>query len=214
MKKSTLLMLTSLLTSLCAFGQTTGEVIIPDFNDKYCNYIRQLEAGETDIDYQDFRFSFIESEQFKIAAIKSKVFDSLTKLMYANISDTDYQEVISITKQMLSINYTSMLAHKMLRQTYKIIGDTVNAAKYKTIQFGLLTSIVKKGDGKSCETGWPVIMVDEEYFILNVMGAKLQKQSLVTDGGICDKMEVKEDGEKKTYYFDVSKVFEGYKKME
>ena len=39
---------------------------------------------------------------------------------------------------MLSIDYTSMIAHKILRQTYNIIGDTLNAKKYKTIQFGLL----------------------------------------------------------------------------
>ena len=32
---------------------------------------------------------------------------------------------------MLSIDYTSMIAHKILRQTYKVIGDTTNAAKIR-----------------------------------------------------------------------------------
>jgi len=114
---------------------------------------------------------------------------------------------------MLSIDYTSMLAHKILRQTYKMIGDSINSAKYKAIQFGLLNSIVKKGDGKSCETAWPVIQITEEYFILSMIGATLQKQSIVNDGGICDKMDVKEDGNLKTYYFETSKVFAGYKNL-
>jgi hypothetical protein len=173
----------------------------------------KLEAGQTDIDYQDFRFSFIESEQFKIASKKSIEFDSLMKEMYMQMDKSNYQEIIEITKQMLSIDYTSMIAHKILRQTYKITGDTINAAKYKTIQFGLLNSILKKGDGQSCSTAWPVIQISEEYFILQMLGAKLQEQSIDTDGGLCDKMEVKVDGKKNTYYFETSKVFEGYNKL-
>jgi len=212
MKKSTLLILTFILTSICSFGQTTPQVIIPNFNDKFCDYVKKLEAGQTDIDYQDFRFSFIESEQFKIANKKSTEYDSLKKEMYVQMDKSNYQEIIKITKQMLSIDYTSMIAHKILRQTYKIAADTINAAKYKTIQFGLLNSIVKKGDGKTCETAWPVIQIEEEYFILEMLRAKLKKQSIDNDGGLCDKMEVKVDGKKKTYYFETSKVFEGYKK--
>jgi hypothetical protein len=213
MKKSTLLILTIILTSICSFGQNTPEVVIPSFDDKYCDYVKKLEAGQTDIDYQDFRFSFIESEQFKIARKKSTEFDSLKKEMYVQMDKSNYQEIIKITKQMLSIDYTSMIAHKILRQTYKITGDTINAAKYKTIQFGLLNSIVKKGDGKTCETAWPVIQIEEEYFILEMVGAKSHKQSIDNDGGFCDKMEVNIDGNKKTYYFETSKVFEGYKKL-
>ena len=73
---------------------------------------------------------------------------------------------------------------------------------------------VKNGDGKTCATAWPVIQIDEEYFILQMLGAALQKQSIDNTGGLCDKMEVKtEEGDKKTYYFETSKVFEGYKKL-
>lgn len=213
MIKSSFTLFAIILTSTLSFGQTAPEVIVPNFDDKFCNYVRQLEAGLTDIDYQDFRFSFIESEQFKIASNQSNELDSLKKEMYVQINQSNYPEIIKITKQMLSIDYTSMIAHKILRQTYKIIGDTIHAAKYKTIQFGLLNSIVKKGDGKTCETAWPVIQIEEEYFILEMLDAKLQKQSIDKMGGLCDKMEVKIDGNAKTYFFETSKVFEGYKKL-
>ena len=216
MKRRTLTILSLLLTTFCSFGQNAGEVIVPKHNDKYTAFVKQLEAGQTDIDYKDFRESFIESEQFKIASKRSKEFDSLKKEMYVQMkkTNTNSQELVKITKAMLSIDYTSMIAHKILRQTYKIIGDTVNAAKYKTIQFGLLNSIVRNGDGKTCATAWPVIQLSEEYFILQMLGASLQNQSIDTAGGICDKMEVKtEEGESKTYYFETSKVFAGYKKL-
>ena len=214
MTKTSLFTFTFLLTAFFSFGQTNSEVSIPSFNDKYSEFVKQLESGQIDINYKDFRESFIESDQFKIASKKSTEFDSLKKEMYSLMTKKDYQGIIKVTKEMLSIDYTSMIAHKILRQTYKITGDTISASKYKTIQFGLLNSIVKNGDGKTCATAWPVIQIDEEYFILQMLGAALQKQSIDNTGGLCDKMEVKtEEGDKKTYYFETSKVFEGYKKL-
>jgi hypothetical protein len=123
-----------------------------------------------------------------------------------------YAEIIDIAKKMLSIDYTDMEAHKILQQTYKIVGDTANRNRHHDIEFGLLNSIVKKGDGKTCQTAWPVIQVTEEYFILDMLGATLLKQTLDNAGGSCDKMEVQTEGEKKTYCFEISKVFEWYKK--
>jgi hypothetical protein len=210
----TLLLLLVFFPTLSSLGQTNAAVIVPSFNDKYSEFVKALEAGETDINYKEFRESFIESEQFKIASNRSKEYDSLKKEMYSLMSKENFQEIISVTKKMLSINYTSMIAHKILRQTYQITGDTANAVKYKTIQFGLLNSIVKNGDGKSCSTAWPVISVEEEYFILQMIGASLSKQSTDNKGGICDKMDVKtKEGDEKTYYFDVKKIFESYKKL-
>jgi hypothetical protein len=210
MIKRTLILVNFLLISFYCIGQTNPVVVVPNFNDKFSNYVQQLESGQTDINYKDFRYSFIESEQFKVAAKQSVVFDSLKKEMYVQMDKSNTQELIKITKAMLSIDYTSMIAHKILRQTYKILGDTINAKKYKTIQFGLLNSIVKNGDGKTCATAWPVIQVEEEYFILQMLGANFEKQSIDNNGGLCDKMEVMVDGDKKTYYFETSKVFEGY----
>jgi len=191
-------------------GQT--EIKVPEFDDNYSKTIKTLESGKTEIDYKEFRESFIESKQFKIASEKSTEFRELKKQMYRQMSESKYDSIISTTKRMLSIDYTSMTAHKILRQTYKIVGDSINAEKYKTIQFGLLRSIVNNGDGKSCENGWPVIQISEEYFILNMLEAKLKTQSI--DGGICDRMEVEdENGETKVYYFEISNVFKGKEKL-
>lgn len=192
------------------YGQDTTSIIVPPFNDKYSNYVRKLEAGKTNIDFQDFRFSFLDSEQYDIAQKKSTEFSDLTNQMYEMIDAYNYNEVINITKKMLSIDYTSMRAHKILRQTYNIVGDTINDAKYKAIQFGLLESIVQKGTGKTCEEAWTVIQISEEYFILEMIGAEFKKQSVDNKGGLCDKMEVEVDGEQRTYYFDVTKLFEKY----
>ncbi len=195
-----------------ALGQMNTEIKVPEFDDNYSKTVQILENGKTDIDYKSFRENFIESKQFKIASEKRTEFRELTKEMYRQMSESKYDSIIATTKKMLSIDYTSMKAHKALRQTYKIVGDTINAKKYKTIQFGLLKSIVNNGDGKSCKNGWPVIQISEEYFILDMLGVKLDTQRI--DGGSCDRMEVvDENGEKKVYYFEISNVFKRREKL-
>ena len=46
-----------------------------------------------------------------------------------------------------------------------------------------------------------------------MLGAKMLKQSLERTSGLCDRMDVQTSEGPKTYYFDVTKVFEGYKKQ-
>ena len=214
MKKIFLIIYILLFNLTFAIGQTKTKINIPEFNDNYSRTIKLLESGKTDVDYRKFRESFIESEQFKIASKKSNEFSKLKKEMYNQMSESNYDSVISITKNMLSIDYTSMTAHKVLRQTYNIIGDTINSKKYKTIQFGLLKSIVNSGDGKSCKNAWSVIQISEEYFILKMLETKLSTQTIDYNGGVCDKMDVEnENGEKVIYYFEISNIFNGRKKL-
>lgn len=213
LKKALLLIIFFSLSAHHSFAQNAQSlsVVTPDFKDKYSEFVKQLELGKTDINYKEFRESFIESEQFKTASKKAVEFEDLEKEMYSLMRSKKYLQIVDVTKKMLSIDYTSMLAHKILRQTYKIIGDTSNASKYKSIQFGLLNSIVHNGDGKTCATAWPVIQIAEEYFILQMLGASLLKQRVDKKGGICDEMQVKtEEGNKGVYYFGISKVVQGY----
>jgi hypothetical protein len=206
LKSQLILFVVFVLHSVISLGQN-NTIVIPKFNDKYSNYVKQLEEGKTEIDYADFRNSFLDSKQFNL---KGSAYDSLKRLVYGEIKKKNYQGVLSLTKAMLSIDYTSLFAHKYLQQTYKILGDTINRNKYHDIEFGLLLSITKSGDGKTCETGWHVIQIEEEYFILNMIGADLQLQSLISSKkNMCDKMDVKTDkGESLTYYFEINKVVE------
>jgi hypothetical protein len=204
--KKTFLFLIVLLQSIIVFGQQ-GKIKIPAFNDKYSKYVQQLENGKTDIDFADFRNSFLESAQYDK---KGKAYDSLKTQVYTEVKNRNYAAVVQLAQAMLSIDYTSMFAHKYLQQTYKILGDSANRDKYKAIEFGLLNSITHSGDGKTCETGWHVIQIEEEYFFLYILGATLNMQSLTSAGSNhCDRMDVKtEEGEKAIYYFEVNKVVE------
>lgn len=208
--KKLILILSFLHLARICFAQDS-KIKIPAFDDKYSKYVAQLESGDLNIDYTDFRNSFLDSKQY---SKKGMNYDSLRRQVRAAAKDKNYQEVIRLTKAMLSIDYTSLFAHQYLQQTYKILSDTVNQKKYHDIEFGLLNSIVKSGDGKTCETGWHVTQIEEEYYILGVIGGRMESQAITSGGkNTCDRMIVKtEDGEM-TYFFEANKVFEMEKKM-
>jgi hypothetical protein len=200
-----------LFDPVCA--ENASKVVVPSYGDKYSQFVKQLEAGQINIDYTEFRQSFLESEQFRAASERQTYLSTLRQTMHELMRKSQYTDIIAVTKKMLSIDYTDIEAHKILQQTYKILGETVNRNKYHDIEFGLLNSIVRKGDGKSCRTAWPVIQVTEEYFILDMLGAKLLRQSVDNTSGLCDRMEVQTDQGKRTFYFEISKVMEGYKRQ-
>jgi len=200
-------MLALFFCSLLVFTLSAQDIIPPTFEDVYSLQVKELEGGNTNIDYRAFRESFLESQQFRVANERASELRELTQNLYEHIDKRKHEDVISTAKKMLCIDYTSMRAHKALQQAYKIAGDSLNHKKYHDIEFGLLRSIVQNGDGSSCETGWPVIQIEEEYFILDMKGAELEKQQIE---GVCDKMTVRIDGKKKVYYFDAYKIFESY----
>lgn len=187
-----------------ALAESAATVALPKFGDTYSKLVSQLESGETNIDYRELRNSFLESEQLKAATSQKPDLDALRKSLHELMKEEKYTDIAGVAKKMLSIDYTDMEAHKVLQQTYKALGDAPNQKKYRDIEFGLLNSIVKNGDGKTCATAWPVIQIREEYFILEMLGAK---------GGQCDRMEVQTNEGEKTYYFEVSKVFQSYEKQ-
>jgi hypothetical protein len=204
---------TCLLPAALGLAGEKLQISVPSFDDKYSMLVRKLESGQTDIDYKEFRESFLESKQFAVAASKRSEFDRLQAALPKLMSQSKYPEIVQTTKRILSIDYTNMRAHKILYQTYKLLNDEANRKKYHDIEIGLLTSIVRNGDGKSCKTAWPVVQIEEEYFILDMVGAELTRQSIDNNGGLCDKMEVSTDKGKATYYFGIAKVFEGRQRL-
>ena len=202
-----------LLPAAIGLAGESPQISVPSFDDKYSMLVRKLESGQTDIDYKEFRESFLESKQFAVAASKRSELDRLQAALPKLMSQSKYPEIVQTTKTILSIDYTNMRAQKILYQTYKVLNDEANRKKYHDIEICLLTSIVRNGDGKSCKTAWPVVQIEEEYFILDMVGAELTRQSIDNNGGLCDKMEVSTDKGKATYYFGIAKVFEGRQRL-
>src|SRR5262249_46582933 len=124
--KTLLACLAMLTPSYNALAQNSSTVAVPHYDDKYSNLVRQLESGQTNINYHEFRDSFLESERFKVASREKQNLDNLRKTMHDLMKNSQYADIVDVTKKMLSLDYTDMEAHKILQQTYKILRDTPN----------------------------------------------------------------------------------------
>src|SRR5438045_3967999 len=86
-----------------------------------------------ELNYQELRESLLESNQFNVIDEKKPGIDTLRNTMHELMSKAKYAEVVNVAKKILSVDYTDMEAHKVLQQTYKILGDTPNRDKYHDI---------------------------------------------------------------------------------
>jgi Domain of unknown function (DUF4919) len=68
--------------------------------------------------------------------------------------------------------------NKFLRQSCAKLNDDACEKHNHFIEFGLLRSITSSGNGKTCDTAWEVVTIDEEYFILNMLGVKPIQQGV------------------------------------
>jgi len=189
-------------------------IAIPSFNDPYSSYVQKLENGDLNIDFKEFRFSFIDSEQFLVAAEKFVVKDSLTEAMYAELRKENYKAIVNITSQLLSIDYTDLTVHNLRRQSCELTGDSIQAKKHEGILLGLLGSILMNKDGETCETGWQIIQLSEAYFIIQMLGAEILPETEVTENNNCEQFLVKGKEQTSTIFFDIKKMQEGYQRLE
>jgi len=153
--------------------------------------IDQRAAGKQ---YLDLRKKY--AERFSMGWVNDPVREALLKLY-----NSDKKAFLEKSKQWLS--HCPVDAKVQLMRA-SLLTDPSQAAEqqyHRAIFYGLLGSITSSGDGKSCKTAYYVINVDEEYTVLNYMGAKTLGQSL--DDG-CDALDVELNGKRTKIYFDIS----------
>jgi hypothetical protein len=136
----------------------------------------------------------------KVATLRKEMLEAMEK-------DGDPKVVLAKAREILELSYVDLDAQKARRQACAVLHDEPCAERGRRIELGMLKSLVQSGDGKSCATGWKVVTVDEEYFVMRMVEARPKEQSLVSEAGYeCDAMLVDRDGRRQTMYFDVTEV--------
>ena len=123
--------------------------------------------------------------------------------------DADPTEFITNSEKWLKKCPVDAKVHLMRSDVLLKAGDFTGHFYHRLVYYGLVTSIVTSGDGKTPKTAYKVVSVSEEYTVLNHIGANLKKQSLVETW---DQMDVELRGKDETIYFDASVVLEGERK--
>ncbi len=143
------------------------QIVLPKDGDEYSALAARAAAQDQGVDFRALRFAWLKSAAHKHQAT-SEI--DLRGAIFAAVKAGDGQGVRAAAVKMISAIYVNLYGHKFLRQACAILHDDACAAQEHFVEFGLLLSILKSGDGKTCATGWEVVSVGEEYFIIGMMG--------------------------------------------
>lgn len=153
----------------------------------YDDYVAQVKAGKIEIDYTAFRLAYAASPKYAPYGV-AEILSKLKKAYDAR----DCPSAMAHAKEVFEVNFVHMEAHKIAAFCQKKAGNDEEARRHYAMFMGLFSSVLKSGDGKSPETAFVVIAVDEEYSVLETASFTPVKQALVNHGGSAfDRFEVK-----------------------
>jgi hypothetical protein len=137
----------------------------------------------------------------KIAGLRAALHDAYAK--------DDCEAVLARAKDVFAIDFIQLEAHLMVADCYAAAGDAAAEDREQAIIKGLMRSILMSGDGASPETAYDVVTIDEEYFVLALVGDDIVSQSLVEQSRHSyDRFDVVEGktGKPKAVFFRIDKI--------
>lgn len=183
-----------------------AEVVSPGGDDLYARLVARAEAGDETVDLLALRRAYLESPAFAQAPAQLDRVAELRAQMVAAISARDHATVRDRARAILALQYIDLPAQKARYQACQALEDDACASRGRYVEHAMLQSIVSSGDGRSCAHAWNAVTVDEEHFVLRMIDAKLQRQSVATEGDkVCDRLDITDvAGQPSTYYFDIT----------
>jgi len=168
----------------------------------YESLLEKARRGDPGLDFTALRMASADRLAKTSAAdpeLRKKMFEALHKDQWA--------AVIEVGNQVLE-NYLDIDAHMFVAHAYEKTHEPEKAAPHRTMGNGLMKSILASGNGRSPETAFVVISVEEEYSVLHHFRLASGKQELITGGGHSyDVLTAQTDArEEATVFFNIDKV--------
>jgi hypothetical protein len=184
---------------------SSAEIVLPNDGDAYSSLVARAAASDRSVDFHALRQAWLQSKAHK-GGLADEI--ALEDGLFSAIHGGDDLRIRDAAAKLLSADYTNMLAHAALHEACSRLHDTACAEQHHFVEDGLLNSITASGDGKTCKTGWEVVAIREEYFLLRTMGDTPGIQALVNDAdSACDLLNVTgPDGKPSAYYFRIDAV--------
>jgi hypothetical protein len=214
MKNLSVVMITLLIVLICpciARAQADTVYIVTPEDSAYLELVVEALRSPDSVDYTPIRHAYTRTS-FCTPTIGDA--DMMTAMRKA-YNEQRYDDVILYGEKIVKGHFVNSRAHMTLDMSYEKIGEQEKASFYYLIAYGLVQSILASGNGKSPETAYQVIAVLEEYVITDVLGYKVEEQTLIDhEGSSYDRLDVVKikTNEKATLYFNVDIPMELYEK--
>jgi len=174
----------------------------------YDNYEDILKKDLNEIDFFELRMAYTRSNYYRPYSRRSGVTE-LSNLL----DEGKYQEVIDKALKLLVPNFVDINFHSIVLSAAEKLNNEKLISFHSFILNKLLKSILNSGDGKTPETAYVVINVDEEYALLSSLGLERIGQFLLNNKQGYDLLIVVDsEGNQSKIYFDVGMPLNWLKK--
>lgn len=146
----------------------------------YAALLAQVKQADPGVDFTALRMAYAQTAAYNPYSGEQA---ELQKAMYAALDNNDYNSALKLAMQILDQNYIAPDAHMVALYAYEALGQQTEADFHRYVLRGLIKSVLASGDGKSPETAFTVVLIDEEYMVLSVLGIEDASQRLIEDQG-------------------------------
>ncbi len=120
--------------------------------------------------------------------------------LYEAADAANWYTVLELSARWLDSCPVDIDAHFLRAVALQEVGEVAESDAHARWFDGLVRSVLDSGDGKSSDSAFVVISVNEEYAILRALGLEHESQSLL-GGGVDAISVVDADGNRSTVYF-------------
>ena len=162
---------------IASFAQTpsaSGAVV-----SRYEAMLARLKSGDTKIDYGALRLAYSETKD----ALPAGADHGVRQAMTTALLNKKYPDFFKMADEILKTTYLSPETHAALSTAYRETGDVQKAEFHKAVYLGLINSILATGDGKTTETAYTVITIEEEYTVMRALGYSVWNEVMGVKGG-------------------------------
>ena len=176
----------------------------PPEKSKYDLLVEKVKQKDASVNFTELRLAFYESPHYSPYAPMMTY-----RPMNAALNQKNYEEALKIAETVLAKNFVEINAHMTAQIAYQETGNAERAQFHKFMVDGLLNSIKGKNDGKSFDTAFEVISINEEYGLIRSLGLRPIRQGLIQEKGHSyDAITmVDSQGKESVLYFNIDKPF-------
>jgi hypothetical protein len=146
----------------------------------YSELVARVRSGQTDVDFAALRNAYAEDAAYDPYGSKLGV---LLQDMTDALKEQDCTTAMARAQSILELNFVHIDAHFVSGICQRRAGNEAVGRHSIAFARGLLSSIVKSGNGKRPETAYHVVTIAEEYNVLRGLRIEKQTQSLINANG-------------------------------
>jgi len=173
-----------------------------DIESDYAVLLARAKLDPARADFAKLRMAFTKTPAYQPYGTSPSDYKEVDAAMQAG----EWDRARSLIDALLQKNYVRIRSHYFAWVVYRRADDEERAQHHRAFMDGLFRSIVNSGDGKTAESPYIVINVEEEYDVLGLTGLKMLGQGLQHHNGRnFDVLTVQREGaEPMKLYFDIT----------